>query len=202
MSMIATGGCLGSTLTCLLALPSGPLLAPRLVADPAYDRAHEAELAIFRPLFTTAFLLDDFFAEQEWFGAKSVVCSSASSKTALGLAQPLKDAGIPILGTTPEAIDLAEERGAFAGILERAGLVAPRNGTAIDEEGAIRVAEEIGYPVLVRPSFVLGGRGMEIVYDTESLRGYFDRIEGHALVGPGYPLLVDRFLDDAIEITR
>ena len=121
-------------------------------------------------------------------------------QTALGLAQPLKDAGVPILGTTPEAIDLAEERGAFAGILERAGLVAPRNGTAIDEEGAIRIAEEIGYPVLVRPSFVLGGRGMEIVYDTASLHGYFERIEGHALVGPGHPLLVDRFLDDAIEI--
>jgi carbamoyl-phosphate synthase large subunit len=121
-------------------------------------------------------------------------------QTALGLAQPLKDAGIPILGTTPEAIDLAEERGAFAGILERAGLLAPRNGTAIDEQGAVRIAEEIGYPVLVRPSFVLGGRGMEIVYDTESLHGYFERIEGHALVGPGHPLLVDRFLDDAIEI--
>ena len=121
-------------------------------------------------------------------------------QTALGLAQPLKDAGVPILGTTPEAIDLAEERGAFAGILERAGLVAPRNGTAIDEEGAIRIAEEIGYPVLVRPSFVLGGRGMEIVYDTASLHGYFERIEGHALVGPGHPVLVDRFLEDAIEI--
>lgn len=121
-------------------------------------------------------------------------------QTALGLAQSLKDAGIPILGTTPEAINLAEERGAFANILEHAHLLAPRNGTAIDEAGAIRVAEEIGYPVLVRPSFVLGGRGMEIVYDTESLRGYFERIDGHALVGPGYPLLVDRFLDDAIEI--
>lgn len=121
-------------------------------------------------------------------------------QTALGLAQALKDAGVPILGTTPEAIDLAEERGAFAEILDRAGLLAPRNGTATDEAGAIRVAESIGYPVLVRPSFVLGGRGMEIVYDTESLHGYFERIEGHALVGPGHPLLVDRFLDDAIEI--
>jgi len=121
-------------------------------------------------------------------------------QTALGLAQPLKDAGVPILGTTPEAIDLAEERGAFSAILESAGLLAPRNGTATDEEGAIRIAEEIGYPVLVRPSFVLGGRGMEIVYDSASLHGYFERIEGYALVGPGHPLLVDRFLDDAIEI--
>ncbi|MFA7498439.1 MAG: carbamoyl-phosphate synthase large subunit, partial [Leucobacter sp.] len=152
----------------------------------------------FEPL-TLEDVLEIIHAEQA-SGELLGVVVQLGGQTALGLAQPLKDAGIPILGTTPEAIDLAEERGAFAGILERAGLVAPRNGTAIDEEGAIRVAEEIGYPVLVRPSFVLGGRGMEIVYDTESLRGYFGRIEGHALVGPGYPLLVDRFLDDAIEI--
>ncbi|WP_125099686.1 carbamoyl-phosphate synthase large subunit [Leucobacter chromiireducens] len=152
----------------------------------------------FEPL-TLEDVLEVIHAEQA-SGELLGVVVQLGGQTALGLAQPLKDAGIPILGTTPEAIDLAEERGAFAGILERAGLVAPRNGTAIDEEGAIRIAEEIGYPVLVRPSFVLGGRGMEIVYDTEALRGYFGRIEGHALVGPGHPLLVDRFLDDAIEI--
>ncbi|MBL3698061.1 carbamoyl-phosphate synthase large subunit [Leucobacter luti] len=152
----------------------------------------------FEPL-TLEDVLEVIHAEQA-SGTLLGVVVQLGGQTALGLAQPLKDAGIPILGTTPEAIDLAEERGAFAGILERAGLVAPRNGTAIDEEGAIRIAEEIGYPVLVRPSFVLGGRGMEIVYDTESLHGYFGRIEGHALVGPGHPLLVDRFLDDAIEI--
>src|SRR5690606_4997941 len=86
-------------------------------------------------------------------------------QTALGLAKGLADAGVPILGTSPEAIDLAEERGLFQGILDEAGLVAPRNGTAIDPVGAVKVAETIGYPVLVRPSFVLGGRGMEIVYD-------------------------------------
>ncbi|WP_449282542.1 carbamoyl-phosphate synthase large subunit [Leucobacter sp.] len=152
----------------------------------------------FEPL-TLEDVLEVIHAEQQ-SGELLGVVVQLGGQTALGLAQPLKDAGIPILGTTPEAIDLAEERGAFAGILEQAGLVAPRNGTAIDEEGAVRVAEEIGYPVLVRPSFVLGGRGMEIVYDTASLRGYFGRIEGHALVGPGHPLLVDRFLDDAIEI--
>ena len=152
----------------------------------------------FEPL-TLEDVLEVIHAEQA-SGELLGVVVQLGGQTALGLAQPLKDAGIPILGTTPEAIDLAEERGAFSGILERAGLLAPRNGTAIDEEGAIRVAEEIGYPVLVRPSFVLGGRGMEIVYDTASLRGYFERIEGHALVGPGHPLLVDRFLDDAIEI--
>jgi len=152
----------------------------------------------FEPL-TLEDVLEVIHAEQA-SGQLLGVVVQLGGQTALGLAQPLKDAGVPILGTTPEAIDLAEERGAFAGILERAGLLAPRNGTAIDEEGAVRVAEEIGYPVLVRPSFVLGGRGMEIVYDTDSLHGYFERIEGHALVGPGHPLLVDRFLDDAIEI--
>ncbi|HWT32239.1 MAG TPA: carbamoyl phosphate synthase large subunit, partial [Microbacterium sp.] len=96
--------------------------------------------------------------------------------------------------------DLAEERGLFSGILDAAGLVAPRHGTAIDVDGAVAVAEDIGYPVLVRPSFVLGGRGMEIVYDTPSLRDYFVRIADQAIIGEGMPLLVDRFLDDAVEI--
>jgi carbamoyl-phosphate synthase large subunit len=121
-------------------------------------------------------------------------------QTALGLAKGLKEAGVPILGTTPEAIDLAEERGLFSKILDDAKLMSPANGTAIDLTGALEVAERIGYPVLVRPSFVLGGRGMEIVYDRSSLADYFDRIEDQAIVGEGYPLLVDRFLDDAIEI--
>ena len=152
----------------------------------------------FEPL-TLEDVLEVIHAEQA-SGTLLGVVVQLGGQTALGLAQPLKDAGIPILGTTPEAIDLAEERGAFSRILDQAGLTAPRNGTAIDKEGAIRIAEEIGYPVLVRPSFVLGGRGMEIVYDTDSLHGYFERIAGHALVGPGHPLLVDRFLDDAIEI--
>lgn len=121
-------------------------------------------------------------------------------QTALGLAQGLKDAGVPILGTTPEAIDLAEERGLFSGILDAAGLMAPRNGTATNQAEAVTIAEEIGYPVLVRPSHVLGGRGMEIVYDTESLVDYFDRVKDQAIIAPGSPLLVDRFLDDAVEI--
>ena len=121
-------------------------------------------------------------------------------QTALGLAKGLEAAGVPILGTSPSAIDLAEERGLFAGILDSAGLLAPRNGTATDVDTAVRVAEEIGYPVLVRPSYVLGGRGMEIIYDTASVRDYFDRIAGQAIVGAGHPLLIDRFLDDAVEI--
>ncbi|MDO8337140.1 MAG: carbamoyl-phosphate synthase large subunit [Microcella sp.] len=121
-------------------------------------------------------------------------------QTALGLAHGLADAGIPILGTSPDAIDLAEERGAFSRILDEAGLISPRNGTATDVDSAVAVAEQIGYPVLVRPSFVLGGRGMEIVYDSGSLVDYFDRVRDQAIIGPGMPLLVDRFLDDAVEI--
>ncbi|MCX7521692.1 carbamoyl-phosphate synthase large subunit [Microbacterium sp. STN6] len=121
-------------------------------------------------------------------------------QTALGLAKGLKAAGVTILGTSPEAIDLAEERGLFSEILEKAQLTAPRNGTAIDYAGATQVAEQIGYPVLVRPSFVLGGRGMEIVYDSPSLADYFERMEGQGIIGASHPLLVDRFLDDAIEI--
>ena len=121
-------------------------------------------------------------------------------QTALGLARGLEAAGVPILGTTPDAIDLAEERGLFSGILDAAGLVAPRNGTAIEVRGAVGIAEEIGYPVLVRPSYVLGGRGMEIVYDSPSLEDYFQRMAGQGIIGKTHPLLVDRFLDDAVEI--
>ena len=121
-------------------------------------------------------------------------------QTALGLAQGIKEAGIPILGTSPDSIDRAEERGQFQQILDAAGLLAPANGIATDLTSAVEVANRIGYPVLVRPSFVLGGRGMEIVYDERSLGGYFERIAEHALVDATHPLLVDRFLDDAIEI--
>jgi carbamoyl-phosphate synthase large subunit len=121
-------------------------------------------------------------------------------QTALGLAAGLKAAGIPILGTTPEAINSAEERGEFSTILDNAGLLAPKNGTATEVNGAVTIAEDIGYPVLVRPSFVLGGRGMEIVYDSASLRDYFLRMDDQGIIGPQHPLLVDRFLDDAIEI--
>ncbi|MEN9854310.1 MAG: carbamoyl-phosphate synthase large subunit, partial [Actinomycetota bacterium] len=121
-------------------------------------------------------------------------------QTALGLADGLKAAGVKILGTTPESIELAEERGQFQKILDTALLKAPANGTAINLQQAEEIADRIGYPVLVRPSFVLGGRGMEIVYDQVSLVDYFTRIAEHALVDAKHPLLVDRFLDDAIEI--
>jgi carbamoyl-phosphate synthase large subunit len=152
----------------------------------------------FEPL-TLEDVLEVIHAESQ-SGELVGVVVQLGGQTALGLAKGLKAAGVPILGTTPEAIDLAEERGEFSRILDAASLLAPRNGTATDVEGAVKVAEEIGYPVLVRPSYVLGGRGMEIVFDTATLRDYFVRIDGQAIVGPDSPLLVDRFLDDAIEI--
>ncbi len=118
-------------------------------------------------------------------------------QTPLGLAQRLADAGVPIVGTPPEAIHLAEDRGAFGEVLDRAGLPAPAYGMATSFAEARKIAESIGYPVLVRPSYVLGGRGMEIVYDDETLGGYITRATE---ITPEHPVLVDRFLDDAIEI--
>ncbi|MFJ4160636.1 carbamoyl-phosphate synthase large subunit [Microbacterium testaceum] len=152
----------------------------------------------FEPL-TLEDVLEVLHAESQSGTILGVVCQ-LGGQTPLGLAKGIEAAGYTILGTSPEAIDLAEERELFSRLLDDAGLVAPRNGTAIDVEGAVQVAEEIGYPVLVRPSFVLGGRGMEIVYSTEALRDYFVRVADQAIIGPGLPLLVDRFLDDAIEL--
>ncbi|MEZ3160225.1 carbamoyl-phosphate synthase large subunit [Microbacterium sp. BWT-B31] len=152
----------------------------------------------FEPL-TLEDVLEVLHAESRSGEILGVICQ-LGGQTPLGLAKGIQDAGYRILGTSPEAIDLAEERELFSRLLDRAGLVAPRSGTAIDVDGAVTVAEEIGYPVLVRPSFVLGGRGMEIVYSTDALRDYFVRIADQAIIGPGLPLLVDRFLDDAIEI--
>ena len=152
----------------------------------------------FEPL-TLEDVLEVIHAESQ-SGELVGVIVQLGGQTALGLAQGLKDAGVPILGTTPEAIDLAEERGLFSGILAEAGLTAPKNGTATTVPQAVDIAEDIGYPVLVRPSHVLGGRGMEIVYDTESMIDYFDRVKDVVVIAPGSPLLVDRFLDDAVEI--
>ncbi|QOD94748.1 carbamoyl-phosphate synthase large subunit [Chryseoglobus sp. 28M-23] len=152
----------------------------------------------FEPL-TLEDVLEIVHAESQ-SGELVGVIVQLGGQTALGLAHGLADAGVPILGTSPDAIDLAEERGAFSRILDAAELHAPRNGTAIDAPSAVVVAEEIGYPVLVRPSFVLGGRGMEIVYDSPSLLDYFERVQDQAIIGPAQPLLVDRFLDDAVEI--
>ena len=121
-------------------------------------------------------------------------------QTPLSLAQRLADAGVPILGTDPQAIDNAEDRAAFGRVLEAAGVPAPSYGTAHGIDEAIEIAERITYPVLVRPSYVLGGRGMEIVYDREQLEDYGTRMADVGDHATDAPLLVDRFLDDAIEI--
>ena len=125
------------------------------------------------------------------------VITQLGGQTPLGLAAGLKAAGVTILGTSPEAINLAEERGAFGDVLKEQGLSAPEYGMAASQLEAQVIASRIGYPVLVRPSFVLGGRGMEIVYDDESLGGFISRATD---ITPDRPVLVDRFLDSAIEI--
>ena len=118
-------------------------------------------------------------------------------QTPLGLAAGLKKAGINILGTTPEAISMAEDRGEFGLVLANTKLQAPEFGTAFSFEDALKVATRIGYPVLVRPSFVLGGRGMQIVYDDAELAEF---IEIATQINPEHPVLIDKFLDDAMEL--
>ena len=125
------------------------------------------------------------------------VITQLGGQTPLGLAAGLKAAGVNILGTSPDAINLAEERGAFGELLLQRNLTAPEFGMAASESEAIVIAQRIGYPVLVRPSFVLGGRGMEIVYDDESLSSFISRATD---ITPDRPVLVDRFLDSAIEL--
>lgn len=149
----------------------------------------------FEPL-TFEDVLEVVHSEQR-SGTVAGVIVQLGGQTPLGLAQRLADAGVPVVGTTPEAIHLAEDRGQFGKVLTDAGLPAPKFGTATSFDEAKEIADEIGYPVLVRPSYVLGGRGMEIVYDEESLSGYIARATE---VTPEHPVLVDRFLDDAIEI--
>ncbi|HSK27300.1 MAG TPA: carbamoyl-phosphate synthase large subunit, partial [Jiangellales bacterium] len=149
----------------------------------------------FEPL-TLEDVLEVVHAEQA-AGPVAGVVVQLGGQTPLGLAQRLADAGVPIVGTTPEAIHLAEERGAFGRVLHAAGLPAPKHGTATSFADAKEIADAVGYPVLVRPSYVLGGRGMEIVYEEGSLRDYISRATD---ASPEHPVLVDRFLDDAVEI--
>ncbi len=134
---------------------------------------------------------------EELAGPVLGVITQLGGQTPLGLAAGLKAAGVNILGTSPEAINLAEDRGEFGEVLAQQNLVAPKFGMAASQLEALKIAHEIGYPVLVRPSFVLGGRGMEIVYDDESLSGFIARATD---ITPDRPVLVDRFLDSAIEI--
>jgi carbamoyl-phosphate synthase large subunit len=149
----------------------------------------------FEPL-TLEDVLEVVHAEQQ-AGPVAGVIVQLGGQTPLGLARELEAAGVPVAGTSPGAIHAAEDRGEFAAVLAQAGLTAPRGEVALSADEAAAAAAEIGYPVLVRPSYVLGGRGMEIVYDEPTLRGYVARATA---ARPDNPVLIDRFLDDAIEI--
>ena len=118
-------------------------------------------------------------------------------QTPLKLARTLEEAGVRLLGTPVDAIDLAEDRGRFGELLERLGVEAPPYGTAFSADEAVRVAERVGFPLLVRPSYVLGGRAMEICYSTGDLQKYLD---ANVKADPEHPLLLDRFLENAIEV--
>jgi carbamoyl-phosphate synthase large subunit len=154
-----------------------------------------ADRLYFEPL-TFEDVLEVVHAEQQ-SGTVVGVIVQLGGQTPLGLAQRLTDAGVPVVGTSAAAIDLAEDRGAFGEVLRKAGLPAPEYGMATSFDEARAIAARIGYPVLVRPSYVLGGRGMEIVYDDETLAGYISRA---TTISQDRPVLVDRFLDDAVEI--
>ena len=149
-----------------------------------------ADRLYFEPL-TFEDVMEVYHAESQ-SGTVAGVIVQLGGQTPLGLAEKLRNAGVPVVGTTPEAINLAEDRGEFGEVLRTAGLPAPAFGTATSFEQARDVAEKIGYPVLVRPSYVLGGRGMEIVYDERSLRNYIERATE---ITSDHPVLVDRFLD-------
>ena len=153
----------------------------------------------FEPL-TVEDVLEVVHAEQR-SGELLGVVVQLGGQTPLGLADELAAAGVPILGTSPAAIRLAEDRSAFGHVLAGANLPAPTWDTAAGFEEARAVADRIGYPVLIRPSFVLGGRGMEVLDDAEALDGYVARaVASGVRVGPQHPLLVDRFLETAVEI--
>ncbi len=154
-----------------------------------------ADRLYFEPL-TFEDVLEVVEAERAAGPVAGVVCT-LGGQTPLGLAQRLKDAGVPVLGTSPEAIDAAEHRGSFSRVLADTGLRAPQHGTATTFAEARDIAAAVGYPVLVRPSYVLGGRGMEIVYDDGTLEAYIAKATD---VSPAHPVLVDRFLEDAVEI--
>ncbi len=154
-----------------------------------------ADRLYFEPL-TFEDVLEVVHAEQQ-SGTVAGVIVQLGGQTPLGLAQRLTEAGVPVVGTSAAAIDLAEDRGAFGEVLRKAGLPAPEYGMATSFDEARAIAARIGYPVLVRPSYVLGGRGMEIVYDDETLAGYISRA---TTISQDRPVLVDRFLDDAVEI--
>src|SRR6266704_3170155 len=146
-------------------------------------------------LYFEPLTFEDVLEIVRWERPKGVVVQ-LGGQTPLRLTKPLEAAGIPILGTPPDSIDIAEDRERFEALARRLGITQPANGTARSVDAAVAAAQRIGYPVLVRPSYVLGGRAMEIVYDEGSLRAYFDKA---ARVAPEHPVLIDRFLEDAFE---
>ncbi len=150
-----------------------------------------SDLLFFEPLTTEDVL--DIYDRMKPDG----VIVQFGGQTPLNLARGLEAAGVPIIGTSPDMIDAAEDRERFQAILQQADLMQPPNGIALNLEGARTVADRIGYPVLVRPSYVLGGRAMEICYDVESLTRYMVEAVD---VSAGQPILIDKFLEDAIEV--
>ena len=146
-------------------------------------------------LYFEPLTLEDVLEIVRWEQPKGVVVQFGG-QTPLRLTKPLEAAGVPILGTAPDSIDVAEDRERFEALADRLGVTQPANGTARSVAEAVKVAGRIGFPVLVRPSYVLGGRAMEIVYDEGSLRDYFEKA---ARVAPEHPVLIDRFLEDAFE---
>ncbi len=152
-----------------------------------YDTAHRL---YFEPL-----TLEDILAVVEAEGPKGVLVQFGG-QTPLRLALPLQEAGVPILGTSPEAIDRAEDRQKFLALAAKIGLTLPPSGTALSADEAVELAERVGYPLLVRPSYVLGGRAMRIVYDPPALREYMREALD---ASPGHPVQLDLFLEDAFE---
>ena len=146
-------------------------------------------------LYFEPLTFEDVLEITRWEKPKGVVVQ-LGGQTPLQLTQPLAAAGVRILGTSPDAIDIAEDRERFEQLADSLGVTQPPNGIARSVDEAVAVAQRIGYPVLVRPSYVLGGRAMEIVYDDGSLREYFVKA---ARVAPEHPVLIDHFLEDAFE---
>ncbi|MFP5416435.1 MAG: carbamoyl-phosphate synthase large subunit [Actinomycetes bacterium] len=146
-------------------------------------------------LYFEPLTVEDVLAIDERERPEGVVCQFGG-QTPLNIARALADAGVPILGTSPDTIDLAEDRDRFRAIMDRLAIPMPAAGMAVSTAEALEVARGIGYPVIVRPSYVLGGRGMEIIHDDEHLTRYMDAAEG---VTPDRPILIDRFLENALE---
>ena len=147
-------------------------------------------------LYFEPLTLEDVLAIMEREKPEGIIVQFGG-QTPLNLAVPLMREGAPIIGTSPDSIDRAEDRDRFKALLHRLGLRQPDNGTAMSFQEALKVAHRIGYPVVVRPSYVLGGRGMEIVYDDQALEEF---MLGAVEVSPDHPVLIDKFLEEAVEI--